>query len=74
MPYASIDDLPASLRSHLPHHAQEIFRSAFNAAWENYATADAQQREETAYRVAWSAVKRRYRKVGEVWVAIDRGA
>ena len=68
MPYASIHDLPASVRAHLPSHAQEIFRAAFNNAWAEYGhRAD---REAMAHRVAWAAVKRRYRKVGADWVAI----
>ena len=30
MPYASNDDLPASLQKALPAHAQDIYRAAFN--------------------------------------------
>jgi len=63
MPYASIEDLPASVKSHLPLHAQEIYCSAFNNAWAEYGA-----QEETAHRVAWAAVKRRYRKAGDEWV------
>jgi cation transport regulator len=33
MPYASDDDLPARVSDHLPEHAQDIFREAFNNAW-----------------------------------------
>jgi cation transport regulator len=40
MPYASNQDLPHSVRDHLPAHAQDIFRSAFNAAWHTYGEAD----------------------------------
>ena len=65
MPYASDDDLPTSVRSHLPPHAREIFRSAFNHAWETYARSP--RVEEIARRVAWAAVKRRYRKAAD-WV------
>ena len=36
MPYASNADLPASVRSHLPDHAQDIFRAAFNHAFESH--------------------------------------
>jgi len=68
MPYASIHDLPASLRAHLPSHAQEIFRAAFNNAWAEYGHRG--DREAIAHRVAWAAVKRRYRKVGTDWVAV----
>ena len=30
MPYASNDDLPPAVANHLPPHAQDIFREAFN--------------------------------------------
>ena len=56
MPYEQIDDLPPSVKDHLPKHAQEIFRAAFNSALEEYAE------EERAFRVAWGAVKRDYEK------------
>ncbi|MFC0397296.1 ChaB family protein [Paraburkholderia rhizosphaerae] len=67
MPYSSNEDLPASVREHLPPHAQDIYRAAFNAAYDEYA-ADARH-EEIAHRVAWAAVKRSYLKVGNEWVA-----
>ncbi len=66
MPYADIADLPASVRSHLPAHAQEIYRSAFNNAWREYAARG--DREVVAHKVAWAAVKRVYRKEGDTWV------
>ena len=62
MPYATSAELPPAVR-HLPPHAQAIFRAAFNAAWDSY-----DGDEETAFRVAWSAVKKRYRKIGDCWV------
>ena len=37
MPYASNRDLPENLQAHLPEHAQDIFRAAFNAAWRQHA-------------------------------------
>lgn len=65
MPYAVNDDLPASVRSHLPDHAQDIYREAFNHA---YAAHEGDPRqEEAAHRIAWAAVKRSYVKVGEQW-------
>ena len=67
MPYQRLDEMPPAVRT-LPRHAQEIFRSAFNAAWQSYAERGPQMQEETAFRVAWAAVKKRYRKVGDVWV------
>jgi cation transport regulator len=65
MPYASLHDLPPAVRK-LPLHAQEMFRAAFNAAWQSHATTA--NREETAFRIAWAAVKKRFCKVGKVWV------
>ncbi|MBD2180077.1 ChaB family protein [Planktothrix sp. FACHB-1355] len=56
MPYQQIDDLPDSVKNHLPKHAQEIFRAAFNNAAEEY------DEEEAAFKVAWSAVKHKYEK------------
>ena len=70
MPYASNADLPPSIRHNLPPHAQDIFRSAFNAAWDSYGESEPARREEIAHRVAWAAVKRRYAKVGDRWQAI----
>lgn len=73
MPYARNDDLPADLRHVLPPHAQDIFRAAFNAAWERYGAEGHSSREEIAHRVAWGAVKRSYRKLDGTWTAIDPG-
>ena len=67
MPYATINELPPALHR-LPTHAREIFRSTFNAAWQSYADRGADAREEIAHRVAWAAVKKRYRKAGDFWV------
>jgi cation transport regulator len=67
MPYATLDDLPQSIQR-LPWHAQEIFRAAFNAAWQSYADRGPQAQEEIAHRVAWAAVKKGYRKVGDLWI------
>ncbi len=66
MPYDRIDQLPDSVRTHLPTDAQQIYKEAFNHAWEEYA--DRKDREATAHKVAWSAVKKKYRKSGEKWV------
>jgi cation transport regulator len=65
MPYPSNDDLPAAVRGHLPSHAQDIYREAFNHAFAAHA-GDPRQ-EEAAHRIAWAAVKRSYTKVGETW-------
>ncbi len=34
MPYTANDELPPAVRDHLPPHAQDIFREAFDHAWE----------------------------------------
>jgi cation transport regulator len=66
MPYNSLSDLPVAVKDHLPEHAQEIYMKAFNSAWEDYKDPDSRfgntSREETAYRVAWAAVKKVYEK------------
>lgn len=72
MPYKNVSDLPESVRDHLPKHAQEIYMKAFNSAFEEYdrpgkRRGDASQ-EETAHKVAWSAVKKEYEKKGDKWV------
>lgn len=66
MPYGLNSDLPANVRHHLPEHAQDIFRAAFNHAFRQYSS-DPRQ-EEIANRIAWAAVKRSYRKAGDIWV------
>jgi cation transport regulator len=66
MPYASNEDLPPSVRAYLPPHAQDIFRAAFNSAYDEH-RGDPRQ-EEIAFRIAWAAVKRTYHKVGERWL------
>ncbi|MDZ7663033.1 ChaB family protein [Thiohalophilus sp.] len=66
MPYDRIVQLPDSVRNHLPTEAQQIYKEAFNHAWEEYA--EREDREATAHKVAWAAVKKKYRKIGEKWV------
>jgi cation transport regulator len=66
MPYRSNLDLPPSVRNHLPEHAQDIYRAAFNHAFAAHA-GEADQ-EERAHRIAWAAVKRVYVKEGDEWV------
>lgn len=72
MPYQSVHELPDSVQDNLPKHAQEIYKEAFNSAWQDYADpADRRgdaSREETAHRVAWSAVKEQYEKQNGRWV------
>ncbi len=66
MPYRNNLDLPPSVRSHLPGHAQDIYREAFNHAYRAHA-GDA-ERERRSHMIAWAAVKRGYTKDGDHWV------
>lgn len=34
MPYSSNTDLPPNVKDHLPKHAQDIYKEAFNHAWD----------------------------------------
>lgn len=66
MPYRERSELPEGVRENLPAHAQDIYLAAFNSAWDGYADPDDRAgdatREETAHKVAWSAVKGQYEK------------
>ncbi|MGM0767256.1 MAG: ChaB family protein [Pseudomonadota bacterium] len=72
MPYDKKSELPDNVRENLPSHAQEIYLKAFNSAWEEYSRPEDRRgddgREETAHKVAWSAVKKEYHKEGDTWV------
>lgn len=66
MPYSRKSDLPASVKNVLPEHAQDIYKEAFNNAYDQYDKPEERRgnadREETAHRVAWGAVKQKYKK------------
>ncbi|MBZ2169989.1 ChaB family protein [Marinobacter sp. F4216] len=72
MPYDRNSELPKGVKDNLPEHAQEIYRKAFNSAWEEYKDPSDRRggagREETAHKVAWAAVKNEYHKEGDRWV------
>lgn len=72
MPYKTNDELPKGVTENLPSHAQDIFRAAFNHAWDEYANPAKRQKggtqEEVARRVAWAAVKEKYEKTDKGWV------
>lgn len=40
MPYDRITELPDSVKDSVPKHAQEIYKEAFNSAWDEYKDAD----------------------------------
>ncbi|TKI05596.1 putative cation transport regulator ChaB [Martelella alba] len=66
MPFKANEDLPERVSRVLPKHAQDIYREAFNHAWQQYQDPSDRRgdetREETAHKVAWSAVKQKYHK------------
>ena len=57
MPYDTKSDLPKSVRDALPTHAQDIYKEAYNSAWDEY-----HHDEARAHRVAWGAVEHSYHK------------
>jgi cation transport regulator len=71
MPYRTKDDLPFPVRSHLPPHAQDIYREAFNHAFASHPGEERQ--EEIAHRIGWAAVKRSYVKQDDRWIPLHAG-
>lgn len=57
MPYDKKSDLPDSGQDNLPSHAQDIYKEAYNSAWDEY-----DHDESRAHRVAWGAVEKKYHK------------
>ncbi len=66
MPYKKNKDLPEDIKEHLPEHAQDIYREAFNSAWDQYKDPKERRgkesREAVSHKVAWSAVEQKYHK------------
>ncbi len=66
MPYKNKKELPKRVTNNLPSHAEDIYKEAFNSAWKQYDTPeerrDSASREEVSHKVAWSAVKKTYKK------------
>ncbi len=72
MPYDTIEELPSQVRSNLPEQAQDIFKEAFNHAWQQYQDEEKRKGNDSlevvANKVAWSAVKKKYKKKNGEWV------
>lgn len=66
MPYRRNVELPDSVKDNIPEHAQDIYREAFNSAWDDYKDPGERRgdasREEVAHKVAWNAVKSKFEK------------
>ncbi len=71
MPYDKLEDLPEPVKGALPKHGQEIYRAAYNNAWDEYKDPKERygddSREEVAHKVAWAAVKNVYEKNDGKW-------
>ena len=71
MSYKDLTDLPEAVKFALPKHALEIYLASFNHAWDEYKDPNDRRgndsREEVSHKVAWSAVKHSYKKVGAEW-------
>jgi cation transport regulator len=72
MPYENLQDLPDSVKDNLPKHAQDIYKEAYNSAWDEYKNKEDRRgndsREEVSHKVAWNAVKSKYDKKDDKWV------
>jgi cation transport regulator len=59
----------------LPSHAQKIYSKAHKNALKQYESPSKrregkhQSKEQVAHKVAWSAVKKEYKKKGDTWVS-----
>ena len=63
MPYRINNGLPPSVRNHLPEHAQDTYREAFNHVRATHA--GDLDHEKHAHMIAWPAVKRSYVKASK---------
>lgn len=73
MPYKSKKDLPKQVKNNLPEHAQEIYQEVYENAQEYYKTRSRRDDpneplDRVAAKVAWSAIKKKYKKSGDRWV------
>jgi len=66
MSYESNTDLPAKIAKVLPDHAQDIYREAYNDAYDEIkqpvGDKDEVGRDDSAARLAWEAIKDNYHK------------
>lgn len=62
MPYKTVAQLPSGVKT-LPPHGQRIWKAAVNSALKEYGDTS------KAYATGWAAVKSKYVKQGDQWVA-----
>ncbi len=77
MPYKEVSDLPEKIRHVLPEHAQKIYMKAYNNAVGEYKDAKKRARtedslEKVAHKVAWAAVKKKYKKEKDIDAWIEK--
>lgn len=64
--YNQKENLPDQIKDNLPTHAEEIYQKAHDKAVEEYSDPSKRRgdssNEEVAHKVAWSAVKSKYKK------------
>jgi cation transport regulator len=67
MPYRRIEDLPDRIKKNLSGDPQKIFREVYDNSWKQYFSPEKRRGEadpgEAANKVAWSAVKKKYKKI-----------
>jgi cation transport regulator ChaB len=59
-PYQTITDLPSNVTNVLPAEAQKVYMRVFNESYP--------KGEDYARKVAWTVIKKLYKKVGDKWV------
>ena len=64
MPYKAISELPDNVRNHVPKHAQEIYKKAFNSAWDEYSDKSERRGNESREEVAHKATHVRLVGIG----------
>lgn len=71
MPYQRKNELPKGVKDNLPSGAQEIYMKAYDSALKQYRDPSKRRgkesQEQTAAKVAWAAVKKKYTKSGGEW-------
>ena len=72
VPYKTNKELPKGIRNNLPQGAQTVFRKVYNNANKQYKSPGKRRKKssltEVCNKVAWSAVKKVYKKEKDKWI------
>jgi len=65
MPYNNNKELPKNVQSHLPKHAQDLYRESYNNAYKKFKNLHKNRNsdeplEKICHRAAWRSVKKMY--------------